>query len=833
VTTPKSRDATGRRSDLAAHRMRLLAQRSLWRLAVIEALVVGVRAAMQFNDSFHGPNVLLMAANVSLLAPVLYGAKRLGLAGSLGAALVEVAALGPIEAIHRDQTWQVWGGGGALFVALVVGLVAGQRSAYEARHQARLAEIERARLVGNFEGEALSWRGLFEALPFGVALLDDVGVIRFVNDPLLRASGRARREVVGRSIDEIVAGVRVSTDALVHEGAIVERNTPVDVEFAPLRFAGTNWTIAFVRDASARVEAERARHEAEHHAREAEMDRARDERRFRLAFTENTSGMAIVDGEGVLLDVNQAYCDMLGVRVEELVGRHVNEMTHPEDRELTADMIGELVRGERPGARYVKRYVHREGHVIFGELSVGVVRADDGHLEGVVASIKDVTDERALMDQLSHQALHDPLTGLANRALFQDRLARAIELRARHGGVNALFLLDLNDFKGVNDSMGHHVGDELLVEISRRLEEVTRTTDTLCRYGGDEFLYLAEGLSGEADEVAERLLAVFDEPFLTHSLNITQHASLGVVIDDGEPLEAHELLRDVDTAMYEAKRRGTRRPVTFTAQMKDQVSERYQLRRDLRRALALDEISMVYQPLVNLITDEVVGFEALMRWQHPSFGAVSPAVFIELAEQSELIIELGEYALMRACEAAASWPVNSRGRYPHVSVNLSTRQFHDPHLAATIERALVASGLSSQRLVLEITESATLSDVAGAQSLVEDLERLGVVIALDDFGTGYSSLSYLAHLKPVIIKIDRSFVQPIHSALDTNPLLESIIAFGHQLGLSMVAEGIETESQLEYLRHVGCDYGQGFLFASPMTGEAVHELLRADEAHLV
>ncbi len=815
--------------------MRLLAQRSLWRLAGLEVLVVGARAAVQFHNPFHGINVLVLLANVALFAPVLYGARRLGLAGSLGAALVEIAVLGPVEVLHPSQTWQVWGGAGALLIILVTAIVSGQRAERESRHQAAIAEIERARLVGNFEGESLSWRGLFEALPFGVALLDNASVVRFVNDPLLAMSRRARAHVVGGKLDEFVEGVCVVCDAPVQEGSLRfgDTRTPVDVEFAPLRLAGGEWTIAFVRDASDRVAAERAQSDAECHAREAESERARNERRFRLAFGANTSGMAITDGDGILLDVNQAYCDMLGLGLDDLVGRHVNEATHPEDRKLTMDMISELVRGDRAGARYVKRYVHRDGRVIFGELSVGVVKTDDGDLEGVVASIKDVTDERALVAQLSHQALHDPLTGLANRALFQDRLVRAIETRARHGGVNALFLLDLNDFKGVNDNLGHHVGDELLVEISRRLEAVTRATDTLCRYGGDEFLYLAEALTGDADEVAQRLLAVFDEPFLANSLNIDQHASLGVVVDDAEPLEAYELMRDVDTAMYEAKRLGSRHHVTFTSAMKDQASERYQLRRDLRRALALNEISMVYQPLVNLITDEVVGFEALMRWQHPRFGAVSPGVFIELAEQSELIIELGEYALMRACEAAAAWPANSRGRFPHVSVNLSTRQFHDPHLAGTIERALVASGLSSQRLVLEITESATLSDVAGAQSLVEDLERLGVVIALDDFGTGYSSLSYLAHLKPVIIKIDRSFVEPIHSPLDTNPLLESIIAFGHQLGLSMVAEGIETESQLEYLRHVGCDYGQGFLYASPMTDESVHEMLRAEAGHLV
>lgn len=796
--------------------------------------VVALRVGAQFTTVRHGVDVLVAVANIALFVPIFYGARHLGLRGSLVAALVEVAVLAPLETLRPGQSWQVWGGAGAIILAVVVAVIAGLRQDREVRHRAALAEIEAARLVGEFEGQPLSWRGLFEALSFGVALLDANGVIRFVNEPLLAAAARARRDVVGRSFVSLVEGVVIDVGAGVVDGVISrgEEVVPVDVEFAPLHVADHAWTIAIIHDARDRLAAERAQREAELHAldaeAEADLERVRGERRFRLAFEHNTSGMAIVDSRGILLDVNRTYCEMLGVDASELVGHHVNEMTHPEDRTLTFEMIHEMARGDRRAARYVKRYVHRDGHVIYGELSVGVVRHEDGEVEGIVASVKDITDERALVAQLSHQALHDPLTGLANRALFQDRLGRAVEARARTGAANALFLIDLDDFKGVNDSLGHHVGDELLIEISHRLEAVTRASDTLCRFGGDEFLYLAEGLSGSVDEVAQRLLSVFDEPFLADSIALEQHASLGVVVDEGDALDVHELMRDVDTAMYEAKRRGQHQYVVFSAAMKDEVSERYQLQRDLRRALSLNEISMVYQPLVNLITDEVVGFEALMRWQHPEFGAVSPGVFIALAEQSDLIIELGEYALQRACAAAASWPANSRGRFPHVSVNLSTRQFHDPHLAETIERALTSSGLASRRLVLEITESATLTDVAGATSLVEDLDRLGVVIALDDFGTGYSSLSYLAHLKPVIIKIDRSFVEPIHSPKDVNPLLESIVFLGHQLELSMVAEGIETQGQLEYLRHVGCDYGQGFLFSEPLRDEAVIELLRAD-----
>ncbi len=647
------------------------------------------------------------------------------------------------------------------------------------------------------------WREVVDALPFGVALLDESGVLQHANARLgVQAGGRA---LIGMRFDDVVACLSLARRGP-FEGVVAGEgeNPAVDVEFSRVVLAAQDWTLAVVRDASAR---------------------RREERRFRLAFENNTSGMAIVNGDGTLLEVNRAYCDMLGYGAGEMIGHNVCEFTVEDDAELTLGMIKDIATGARTGASYVKRYRHRDGRVIYGELSVGGVHDDEGHIEGIVASVKDITDERALVAQLSHQALHDPLTGLANRALLQDRLSRAIETRARRGGTNALFLIDLDDFKGVNDTLGHHVGDELLVQISRRLESVTRAADTLCRFGGDEFLYLAENIES-VEEIAQRLLSVFDEPFLAGSVSLEQSASLGVVLEDG-PAEAHELMRNVDAAMYEAKRTQQRGYVVFTDAMRQRVSERYQLQRDLRRALALNEISLVYQPLVDLGTEEVVGFEALMRWEHPIFGAVSPEVFIGLAEQSELILSLGEYALQRACVAAAAWPANARGRVPHVSVNLSARQFHDPGLIDKVAHALTVSGLAPHRLVLEITESTTLTDLAGAAHLVEHLERLGVTIALDDFGTGYSSLTYLAHLKPLIIKIDRSFVHPIRSALSTNPLLESIVAFGHLLGLIMVAEGIEDEHQLEYLRHIGCDVGQGFHFSGPVDESEVAGVLRA------
>jgi EAL domain-containing protein (putative c-di-GMP-specific phosphodiesterase class I) len=302
--------------------------------------------------------------------------------------------------------------------------------------------------------------------------------------------------------------------------------------------------------------------------------------------------------------------------------------------------------------------------------------------------------------------------------------------------------------------------------------------------------------------------------------------SIGVVVHDFNDMDNEELLQNADTAMYEAKRQGKSRCVVFTSEMHDQASGRLELLRDLRRALPAKEISMHYQPLVELATGEIAGFEALMRWRHPTIGHVPPDVFIPLAEQSDLIIELGSFALDEAIGAAASWPPIAGGaRGAYVSVNLSARQFRDPDLLSLIEGALTSSGLAPQRLVLEITESVALANIARTTSVLEYFKNLGVGLALDDFGTGYSSLSYLTRLRPDFIKIDRFFVGTTPEDSDNHVLLESIIELGHRLDLSVLAEGIETTGQLEYLRRLGCEFGQGFLFSPAVPAEEVTRML--------
>jgi diguanylate cyclase (GGDEF)-like protein/PAS domain S-box-containing protein len=561
--------------------------------------------------------------------------------------------------------------------------------------------------------------------------------------------------------------------------------------------------------------------------RAAEEALSQSEQRFRLAFEDNMSPMIFNDLEDRAIAVNDAFCEMVGFTREEIIGHDSRVFTHPDDVGITEETHRRLLSGEIAQARYEKRYLRKDGGVVISEVSRSTARDDEGRILYFVASERDVTEERALTAQLSSRALHDPLTGLANRNLFEDRLQHAFARSARSGHSGAVLLLDLDDFKGVNDTHGHAVGDELLLSIARRFQTATRSSDTLCRFGGDEFLYLAEDLRSpeEAIVIAQRLLNCLSERFEVNGHDIEQHASVGVVIWQGTDGDAANVIQNADVAMYQAKSRGKGNYAVFTARMRDQASKEFELIQELRHALDVGDLMMHYQPIVRLDTLEIVGFESLMRWRDPSRGWITPSVFIPLAEKSDLILQLGDFALEQAVSAASAWRSEENEPAPFVTVNLSARQFQDPRLASRIENALTTSGLAPNRLVIEITESVTLLDVTETSQVIERLTRTGIDFALDDFGTGYSSLSYLADLRPRIIKIDKSFVNPPTANPRNATLLEAIISLGHQLDGTMLGEGIETLEQLERLRGLHCQLGQGYLFSPAVAREDVAALL--------
>lgn len=555
---------------------------------------------------------------------------------------------------------------------------------------------------------------------------------------------------------------------------------------------------------------------------------ALDDQRFRLAFEDNMAAMAVVGLDGKVLRVNDALVEFLGRPREQIVGNSMMKFTHPDDLDKSIELNRRLDSGEADQIRIIKRYVRADGSIAVAEVSKSVAKDEFDHALFSITSIRDITDQQVLTDQLAHQALHDSLTGLANRTLLGDRMNHTLERMRRRGGMVALFLLDLDEFKEVNDTLGHLVGDSLLSAIAGRLERMARASDTVSRFGGDEFVYFAEDVADVNDvhAIAARLQMAFAEPFVLSGHVVRQGVSIGVVVCDGEEgRTGDDLFRDADIAMYEAKRLGRDRYVVFDSEMSKRSSLHFKLSQDLKLAQSRRELSMHYQPFVNLNSGEVLGFEALMRWQHPDEGLVSPEVFIPLAEQSDLVRHLGVFALETATFEGAQWrELSPSVDGPFIGVNLSARQFHDPDLFEIVKRVLSESGLAANRLALEVTESVALSDVDTTIGVLDQLKRLEVVTALDDFGTGYSSLAYLARLRPDVIKIDRSFIGAALDSTFDERVLESLITLCHRLDMLVLAEGVETDRQLALLRELGCSLGQGFLFSAAVPAEQVRQL---------
>jgi len=709
-----------------------------------------------------------------------------------------------------------------------------------------------------FKGHPVIAHDILEMLPIGIAIIDDQGVIGDLNQRVADMTGYAVDELVGQDVQTIVpnfhrksqlftcrdnaedlAGLHNWLDkeleVLCRDGSCL----CVDAACSRDVHDGQYWTTLSLSEKPAEGRAIEAIPASAGQARSVEeavaVAVAQSEQRFRLAFEGNMAPMVFSSAQGIFLEVNESYCQMTGRTRDELVGRDSKHFTYPEDIGISEEVNRQITSGETDQVRYTKRFLHKNGRIVIAEVSVCSARDESGKTLYFISSVRDITEERALANQLSYQALHDPLTGLANRALFDDRLEQAQSRSIRQDETDAVLLLDLDDFKGVNDAYGHLVGDQLLVSIARRFEKVTRTSDTICRFGGDEFLYLAEGLTSpsEAEKIAKRLLEALSEPFIFEDVHIEQRASVGIVVWDGAStnMTSVELVQNADASMYKAKRRGQGQLVVFTPEIRHEAVSRFALLQELRQAVDSGELEMHFQPIIDLSSSAVVGFEALMRWNHPVRGWIPPDVFIPLAEQSDLILELGAFAMHESVTAASAW--ESQGdaaALPYVTVNLSAHQFHDRDLVTMIERELQLSGLDPERLILEVTESVALLDIAETMNVMEHLNRLKIGIALDDFGTGYSSLSYLAALNPRIIKIDQSFVRPKHDKERSDTLLEAIVTLGNKLDMIVLAEGIETPAQLERLSSLHCDLGQGFLWSPAVPHGDVVTML-GDEAN--
>jgi diguanylate cyclase (GGDEF)-like protein/PAS domain S-box-containing protein len=555
------------------------------------------------------------------------------------------------------------------------------------------------------------------------------------------------------------------------------------------------------------------------------------EERFRSAFDYATIGMAVVSLEGRWVQVNRSLCDILGYAEGELVGERAREITDPEDFVGVEEQFAKLVGGRSSSHQTEVRYRHKQGREVWGLLGMSVVRDGQGSPLHLIFQVQDITDRKRAEERLLHDAFHDALTGLPNRALFMDHVKLAIG-RARRKGERlfAALFLDLDRFKIINDSLGHMVGDQLLVDIARRLEVCLRPGDTVARLGGDEFTILLEELAGPEDaiEVARRVQEAVSRPFRIGGHEVFTTASIGIALSGTGYERAEDILRDADTAMYRAKSEGKNRHVVFDTAMHDRAMRLLQLETDLRRAVDRGELYLDYQPIVSLATGEVRSLEALVRWRHPERGVIPPGDFIPVAEETGLIIPLGRWVLREACRQTREWLAGGViGPGVTVSVNLSGRQFSQADLPEQVGAALAESGLPAGNLKLEITESMVMENFETAIGVLRQLRQLGVELSIDDFGTGYSSLSYLHRFPINTLKIDRSFVTRMTDNTENAEIVRTIVTLARSLEMDVVAEGVETTAQLQRLRGLECDFGQGYLFSKPVGAETVSDLMRS------
>jgi diguanylate cyclase (GGDEF)-like protein/PAS domain S-box-containing protein len=563
----------------------------------------------------------------------------------------------------------------------------------------------------------------------------------------------------------------------------------------------------------------------------ADLHRRQSEARFRSLVAHSSDLITVLDADGIVTYQSPSIERVLGYSVEEVEGKRFDRLLSETDRPLLEQLISLDGTGEGEGPTIECSVSHRDGASLLFEVQHTDLLHDE-HVRGIVLNSRDISERKAFEDQLAHQAFHDPVTALANRALFSDRVEHAL-MRAQRGVPDiAVMFIDLDDFKTVNDSLGHAAGDEVLREVGRRLRIAVRPTDTVARFGGDEFAVLLDGVTGSADaaDAAARILRALDTPVEIDGKRVFPRASVGICLvgEDLETPEAAELLRNADVAMYMAKRDSKGSYRVFEPTMHERVVERLELRSDLQHALTLEQLELHYQPVVRLAGRKILGVEALVRWNHPARGIIPPIQFIPVAEETGLIVPMGRWILESACRQG----VEIRRLFPRdepltMSVNLSVRQLQSETLVTDVRNALEVTGLPASGLVLEITESLMLTDTEFALQQLHDLKDLGIRLAMDDFGTGYSSLSYLSRFPVDILKMDRSFV----GSEDNAALTSAIIALGASLSLEVVAEGIELPEQAQTLEHLGCELGQGYLFAKPMDSQKLNEFLKlADKA---
>ena len=755
----------------------------------------------------------------------------------------------------------VIGVGATLPIALVI------RSIYTVLHRVQIAEAAQATL----EKEIAERKRIEEALRLSeekfakafrsspdsitISTLTDGRFIE-VNDSCLKLLGYSREEIIGKTSLELGIWAKREDRAkmrqlLEERGVILNLEAEFRASSGEVRvgliaadiinFSSEQCILSVIRDITERKQAQ----EAFHRARVAETaqeilekeiaERKRIEEALRLseekfakAFRSSPDSITIstlIDGR--FIEVNDSCLKLLGYSREEMIGRTAQELNIWANIENRTKMQ-EIFQEKGSILNFEAEFCKKSGESLVGLLSAEIIDFS-GEL-CILAVIRDITERKRIEERLRYNAFHDTLTGLPNRSLFLDRLEHAIARSQRHSNYEfAVLLLDLDRFKRVNDSLGHLAGDHLLKKIASRLQECLRPGDTIARFGGDEFMVLLEKIEESKDviEIAQRVRAELAWPFVLEGHEVFTTASIGIVLSSAEGDIAEDFLRNADIALYRAKSQSGAHYQIFDDAMHAQAVAHLQLEMALRRAIERQELRIYYQPIVSLTSGKITGFEALVRWQHPQRGLVSPAEFIPIAEETGLIIPMSQWILQTACQQTQKWQQQISTNSPlSISVNLSSKQFSQADLVEQIETVLQQTGLEASSLKLEITETVIIEYAESVANMLSQLKALNIQLELDDFGTGHSSLTYLHQFPVNGIKIDRSFVSHIGTDEGSSAIVKTIMMLSQNLHLNAIAEGIETPDQLAQIREFGCEYGQGYYFSKPVDTQTAEELLK-------
>lgn len=665
---------------------------------------------------------------------------------------------------------------------------------------------------------------IITGLPTGLIVLDESLSIRSINPAMQSLLQVDESTVIGVPFLDVIADETLSeraNDVLrtgeAVLGVLVSSNENgsmrhLDFRITRVQLDENLYLLMIAKDVTERVK--------------ARMELRDSEERFRLTFSLAGVGLAHLSKEGKILRANRRLREILGYSDKDLKNLDYRSITHPEDREKDTELLAKVLRNEIKSYSHEKRYLHKDGRYVWSHFTLSLVRTDTGEPRYFIVVLEDVSERKQTAEKLVQLAQYDSLTTLPNRVLLQDRLLQATTVAARKNQQMAVLFLDLDRFKDVNDSLGHEAGDIMLQQISQRLSQQLRESDTVARIGGDEFVILLQDIvkAEQVATVATKILAAVAKPITIERVEFLPTCSIGISLYPKDGTDSQTLLRNADTAMYRAKEGGKNTFEFYSQGMNETILNRLNIESGLRRAIERNEFVLHYQPQIDVNTGQIVGVEALLRWQPLASQMISPDQFISIAEETGLIIPIGEWVLREACRQAKSW-VDEGFPSVSVSVNVSSRQFRTD-IAATVAAVLKETGCVPEHLTLELTESVLMDSPEAMHETLHKLKQIGVKLAIDDFGTGYSSLSYLRRFPIDSLKIDRAFVSDIVIDADNAAIVKAIIALGNAMNLDVIAEGVETSTQIDMLKVEDCVLMQGYFFSKPVAADTLLEMLR-------